>query len=384
MYSKQLNRQLGGAQRAPAAAPGVAARPALASAHEAQRGARSAAPARQARAAFAPSRRHARSRRLACQVANVATEPARAEAIEGFSRGKHWSVHKFGGTCMANADRIKAVSQLMLADASQKVVVVSAMGSHPTSPIKVTDLILNMIKKAANQDAGFLVDLAALQGKHEDAAKLLLGDSPELAAFTARLLDDIANLKAMLQAICIGARPAGAGGAAGAAFRCWLQALVWGMGAWRLAGWARLEAAGDDARSAPASVVIVIAIIGCRSHQPASQPASQPAPWVPPPHPAPPPSSHGGHGSPVPSHPHPTDPITTPLPPQLAPQLPLLFSPPTHPHPPTHCAQPACPPTPLPTLWWATASCGLRSLWRRASSSWAATCASWTRATCWW
>lgn len=39
----------------------------------------------------------------------------------------------------------------------------SAMGSAAESPIKVTDLILNMIAKAARQDAAFLVDLAALQ-----------------------------------------------------------------------------------------------------------------------------------------------------------------------------------------------------------------------------
>lgn len=59
----------------------------------------------------------------------------------------------------------------------QTVVVVSAMGSSPESPVKVTDLILNMISKAARQDAAFLVDLAALQvrrvmfvgeGKHRE------------------------------------------------------------------------------------------------------------------------------------------------------------------------------------------------------------------------
>jgi hypothetical protein len=37
------------------------------------------------------------------------------------------------------------------------------MGSCAESPVKVTDLILNMIDKAARQDAAFLVDLAALQ-----------------------------------------------------------------------------------------------------------------------------------------------------------------------------------------------------------------------------
>ena len=44
-----------------------------------------------------------------------------------------------------------------------QVVVVSAMGSHESSPVKVTDLLLNMVAKAARQDEGFLLDLAALQ-----------------------------------------------------------------------------------------------------------------------------------------------------------------------------------------------------------------------------
>jgi aspartokinase/homoserine dehydrogenase 1 len=90
--------------------------------------------------------------------------------------------------------------------AAQKVVVVSAMGSSPASPVKVTDLFLNMISKAAAQDAAFLVDLAALQEKHVETAKQLLGEGPDLTSFVSRLMDDIGNLKAMLQAICIGER----------------------------------------------------------------------------------------------------------------------------------------------------------------------------------
>lgn len=37
-----------------------------------------------------------------------------------------------------------------------------------------------------------------------ETAKLLLGEGKELNGFVARLLDDIANLKAMLHAISIG------------------------------------------------------------------------------------------------------------------------------------------------------------------------------------
>lgn len=65
---------------------------------------------------------------------------------------------------MAAAERISEVAQLVADDpAEQKLVVVSAMGSHPSSPVKVTDLLLNMIAKASKQDQAFLIDLAALQ-----------------------------------------------------------------------------------------------------------------------------------------------------------------------------------------------------------------------------
>lgn len=68
----------------------------------------------------------------------------------------------------------------------------------------MTDLLLEMVAKAARQDQAFLIDLAALQEKHIETAKLLLGDGPALNKFAARLLDDIGNLKAMLHAISIG------------------------------------------------------------------------------------------------------------------------------------------------------------------------------------
>lgn len=42
------------------------------------------------------------------------------------------------------------------------------------------------------------------QKKHVECAELLLGSGAELNGFVARLLDDMANLKAMLQAISIG------------------------------------------------------------------------------------------------------------------------------------------------------------------------------------
>ncbi|CAL8471282.1 g10824 [Coccomyxa elongata] len=144
--------------------------------------------------------RKTRSDRVQATIA----EPPLEVAAETFPRGGQWQVHKFGGTCVAAAERISEVAQLVADDpAEQKLVVVSAMGSHPTSPVKVTDLLLNMIAKASKQDQAFLIDLAALQEKHVETAKLLLGEGKELNGFVARLLDDIANLKAMLHAISI-------------------------------------------------------------------------------------------------------------------------------------------------------------------------------------
>ena len=156
------------------------------------------------------------------------THTETAAPAESFPRGAHWQVqrarlcsmsgsrcltllhlpqvHKFGGTCLSDAERITRAAQLVAdSPAESKAVVVSAMGSHPLAPVKVTDLLLNMVSKAASQDQAFLIDLAALQEKHVKTAKLLLGDGRELNQFVSRLLDDIANLKAMLQAISIGA-----------------------------------------------------------------------------------------------------------------------------------------------------------------------------------
>ena len=111
---------------------------------------------------------------------------------------------------MATAQRIRDIAKLVIADPAEgKVVVVSAMGSDPASPLKVTDLLLNMIKRASSSDAAFLLDLAKLQEKHLDTATALLGaDSKELTEFVSTLLDDITNLKAMLQAMSIGKRRA--------------------------------------------------------------------------------------------------------------------------------------------------------------------------------
>lgn len=84
------------------------------------------------------------------------------------------------------------------------MVVVSALGSHPTSPVKVTDLLLNMVARATNQDTGYGEDLDKIKGKHVEAASKLLGaGSPEYTTFINKLESDCVKLLSLLSAIAI-------------------------------------------------------------------------------------------------------------------------------------------------------------------------------------
>lgn len=112
-------------------------------------------------------------------------------------KGDSWAVHKFGGTCVGNSERIKDVADVVVSDgSSRKLVVVSAMA-------KVTDMMYDLIHRAQSRDDSYLSALDAVLEKHRATAlELLYGD--ELASFSARLHNDINNLKAMLRAIYIG------------------------------------------------------------------------------------------------------------------------------------------------------------------------------------
>lgn len=55
------------------------------------------------------------SRNTACVVRSVLAETP-AQTVDGCPRGTHWQVHKFGGTCMASPDRLKAAAELVSRD----------------------------------------------------------------------------------------------------------------------------------------------------------------------------------------------------------------------------------------------------------------------------
>ncbi|KAF8025453.1 hypothetical protein BT93_F2325 [Corymbia citriodora subsp. variegata] len=111
-------------------------------------------------------------------------------------KGETWSVHKFGGTCVGNSQRIKNVANIIMKDDSeQKLVVVSAMS-------KVTDMMYDLIDKAQSRDDTYVFALDNVLEKHRSTALDLL-EGNNLANFLSQLDGDINNLKAMLRAIYI-------------------------------------------------------------------------------------------------------------------------------------------------------------------------------------
>ncbi|KAM3323954.1 bifunctional aspartokinase/homoserine dehydrogenase 1, chloroplastic [Capsicum chacoense] len=111
-------------------------------------------------------------------------------------RGDIWSVHKFGGTCVGNSERIRNVADVIIQDQSEgKLVVVSAMS-------KVTDMMYDLINKAQSRDESYLTALDAVLEKHKLTAIDLL-DGDELASFLSHIHHDVNNLKSMLRAIYI-------------------------------------------------------------------------------------------------------------------------------------------------------------------------------------
>ena len=84
-----------------------------------------------------------------------------------------WTVHKFGGTSLAGADRYRAACEILLADrsAARIAVVVSAMGG-------VTNALIESVTLAAAQDDSYLQILQSLEQRHlQTIAELQLGNT---------------------------------------------------------------------------------------------------------------------------------------------------------------------------------------------------------------
>ena len=99
--------------------------------------------------------------------------------------------HKFGGSSVANAERIAHVVDLLCARDEQQVVVISAMQG-------VTDALINLVKQAAANDPAWPAGHQALRAKHQDTARALLG--PHAGPMVEMLEREFASLKEVLNA----------------------------------------------------------------------------------------------------------------------------------------------------------------------------------------
>ena len=89
-------------------------------------------------------------------------------------------VCKFGGTSVASADQIKKVAQIVKADPTRKIIVVSAPGKRFSLDDKVTDLLIYLAEKALNGE-DTKQELKEVVKRYEQIAAGL-GLSPEIVS----------------------------------------------------------------------------------------------------------------------------------------------------------------------------------------------------------
>ena len=99
--------------------------------------------------------------------------------------------HKFGGSSVADASRIARVVDILLARTERQVVAISAMRG-------VTDALIGLARQAAARDDAWKDALAALERRHADAARELLGD--KAAPMLEFLASETTSLRELLQA----------------------------------------------------------------------------------------------------------------------------------------------------------------------------------------
>jgi bifunctional aspartokinase / homoserine dehydrogenase 1 len=111
---------------------------------------------------------------------------------------RNWSVHKFGGTSVADAARYQATAEILLSQTSRDrvAVVVSAMSGVTNDLIRAVDL-------AAGQDAAYLSTLHNLRNRHlETIARLEL--PPEQAhSLGYTITSDLSAIEEVLRGVWI-------------------------------------------------------------------------------------------------------------------------------------------------------------------------------------
>ena len=98
--------------------------------------------------------------------------------------------HKFGGSSVADAGRMRAVAELLASRQESQVIVISAMKG-------VTDALIALVHAAAAKDPGLAKGVQALEQRHRDTASELLGTGAATAL--GRFDAEFAALRELLQ-----------------------------------------------------------------------------------------------------------------------------------------------------------------------------------------
>ena len=109
-----------------------------------------------------------------------------------------WTVHKFGGTSLANADRYRAASEIVLSQRSNErvAVVVSAMSG-------VTNALIEAVNLSATHDDSYLQKLESLEQRHLDAIAGLQLQDPQASALAEIIVSDFSAIKEVLRGVWI-------------------------------------------------------------------------------------------------------------------------------------------------------------------------------------
>lgn len=106
----------------------------------------------------------------------------------------NWEVHKFGGTSLAGADRIRRVADIVDSrPADNTAVVVSAMGG-------VTDELLEMLRLAEGRDTAYRDELSEMRRRHLEVLKEVTGESSTTATASS-MKDDFRDIEEVLRAV---------------------------------------------------------------------------------------------------------------------------------------------------------------------------------------
>ncbi len=109
-----------------------------------------------------------------------------------------WTVHKFGGTSLADADRYRAASVIILSQRSGEriAVVVSAMSG-------VTNALIEAVNLAATQDESYLQKLEALEKRHLETIGLLQLQHAQSSTLSETVVADLNAIKEVLRGVWI-------------------------------------------------------------------------------------------------------------------------------------------------------------------------------------